>query len=59
MKTWATSSDARADLYIDEGIGGPVGICDQFRAMRIVMRSVPKEMVNDVLEALGLRKRCR
>ena len=57
MKTWARESHAKGDLYHDEEPVAPPGICDQYRAMKSVWTKVPREGVNDVLEALGLRKR--
>lgn len=57
MKTWSTTTHPKGDLYADEGPVPPVTITEQFLVMRRVYKSVPRELVSDVLETLGLRKR--
>ena len=56
MKTWSVGApNPKADMYVDETPVQPTGICEQFRAMKYVYRHAPKELVNEMLEAMGLR----
>lgn len=58
MKTWSTGKpNPKGDLYSDETPIPPLTITEQYLAMRSTYKKVPREMVNDVLEALGLRSR--
>lgn len=56
MKTWSTYQHPKGDLYADEGPVPPITITEQYLVMRRTYKSVPRELVNDVLETLGLRK---
>lgn len=56
MKTWSTGApNPRGDLYSDEAPIPRLTISEQFRAMKRTYLSVPREEVNEVLEAMGLR----
>lgn len=57
MKSWSTDTHPKGDLYADEAPVPPLTISEQYLAMRSTYKKIPREMVNDVLEALGLRKR--
>ncbi len=56
MKTWSTGApNPRGDLYADEAPVPRLTISEQFRAMKRAYRELPREHVNEVLEAMGLR----
>lgn len=57
MKTWSTNQHPKGDLYSDETPIPRLTITEQYLVMRRAYKSVPRELVDDVLETLGLRKR--